>query len=86
MVPGDLLRAGTLDAGDGHRLHWEVHGTPGGKPAVVLHGGPGSGSSAGPPRAFDLDAYRVVQFDQRGCAGGDRPLPVLSDRPRARRG
>jgi proline iminopeptidase len=56
-----------LDVGDGHRLHWEVAGNPDGKPAVVLHGGPGSGSSPRTRRFFDPDVYRVVQFDQRNC-------------------
>jgi proline iminopeptidase len=33
---------GFLDAGEGHRVYWEVHGNPGGEPAVCLHGaGPG---------------------------------------------
>ncbi|GAB3809263.1 hypothetical protein GCM10027605_43730 [Micromonospora zhanjiangensis] len=34
---------GLLDVGDGHFVHWETCGNPDGKPAVVLHGGPGSG-------------------------------------------
>jgi proline iminopeptidase len=56
-----------LDVGDGHRVHWEVRGNPEGKPAVVLHGGPGSGCTDGLLRFFDPDAYRIVLFDQRGC-------------------
>ena len=58
---------GTLDVGNGHHLYWEVSGNPSGKPAVVLHGGPGSGSSPGFRRMFDPAAYRIVQFDQRNC-------------------
>jgi proline iminopeptidase len=58
---------GMLDVGDGNRVHWETSGNPDGKPAVVLHGGPGSGSSPGTRRLFDPSAYRVVQFDQRNC-------------------
>ncbi|MGZ6565217.1 MAG: prolyl aminopeptidase [Solirubrobacteraceae bacterium] len=58
---------GRLDVGDGHSIYWEVRGNPGGKPAVVLHGGPGSGASAGWSDVFDPAAYRVVLFDQRGC-------------------
>ncbi|SFS89456.1 prolyl aminopeptidase [Saccharopolyspora flava] len=58
---------GTLEVGEGHRLHWEVCGNPQGKPAVVLHGGPGSGSTAGTRRFFDPEAYRIVLFDQRMC-------------------
>jgi proline iminopeptidase len=58
---------GQLDVGDGHRLYWEVSGNPRGKPAIVLHGGPGGGSSPGFRRMFDPDAYLIVQFDQRNC-------------------
>ncbi|HET9353795.1 MAG TPA: prolyl aminopeptidase, partial [Sphingomicrobium sp.] len=34
-----------LDVGNGHQLYWERCGTPGAKPAVFLHGGPGAGIS-----------------------------------------
>jgi proline iminopeptidase len=63
---------GLLEAGDGHRVYWEVCGNPNGKPAIFLHGGPGSGCSAGQRRFFDPAAYRAVLFDQRG-AGRSRP-------------
>ncbi|MFD7659815.1 alpha/beta fold hydrolase, partial [Actinosynnema sp. NPDC059797] len=56
-----------LDVGDGHRVYWEVSGNPGGKPALVVHGGPGSGSWPRARRYFDPEAYRIVQFDQRNC-------------------
>jgi len=62
--------------GDGNRVYWESRGDPHGKPAVVLHGGPGSGCSPAWLRYFDLDAYRVVLFDQRGCG---RSTPHASD-------
>jgi len=58
---------GWLKVGDGHSMYWEVRGNPGGKPAVVLHGGPGSGANASWSEVFDPAAYRVVLFDQRGC-------------------
>ena len=64
--------SGTLGAGDGNLLYWEVCGNPDGKPALVLHGGPGSGCTPHHRRYFDPDAYRVVLFDQRGC-GRSRP-------------
>jgi proline iminopeptidase len=63
---------GLLDAGDGQLVYWEVCGNPDGRPAVVLHGGPGSGCTPGWRRYFDPDAYRIVLFDQRGC-GRSRP-------------
>jgi len=56
-----------LDAADGNSVYWETCGNPDGKPAVVLHGGPGSGCSAWHRRLFDPEAYRVALFDQRGC-------------------
>jgi proline iminopeptidase len=65
-----------LDVGDGQAIYWEVSGNPEGKPAVALHGGPGSGSTPGRRRWFDPDRYRLVQFDQRGCG---RSTPHVSD-------
>jgi len=56
-----------LAVGDGNLVYWETCGNPHGKPAVVLHGGPGSGCSPGMRRLFDPDVYRIVLFDQRGC-------------------
>lgn len=56
-----------LPVGDIHRLYVEQCGNPGGKPALVLHGGPGAGCSPAMRRFFDPEAYRVVLFDQRGC-------------------
>jgi proline iminopeptidase len=65
---------GMLDVGDGHRIYWEASGNPDGKPALALHGGPGSGISPGRRRAFDPQAYRFVQFDQRGCGRSTPPV------------
>jgi proline iminopeptidase len=59
--------SGLIDVGDGNCLHWEMGGNRNGFPAVVLHGGPGSGLSAGSRRFFDPQKYRIIQFDQRGC-------------------
>lgn len=59
--------SGMLDVGDGHSLYWERVGTPGGKPAVFLHGGPGGGCSPSHRRLFDPARYDVLLFDQRGC-------------------
>jgi proline iminopeptidase len=58
---------GMLDVGGGDFVYWEACGNPGGKPAVVVHGGPGSGCTDWHRRLFDPRAYRVVLFDQRGC-------------------
>jgi proline iminopeptidase len=58
---------GMLDVGDGQLVYWETCGNPDGKPALVVHGGPGSGSSPWWRRLFDPAAYRIVLFDQRNC-------------------
>ncbi|MEM8924450.1 MAG: prolyl aminopeptidase [Actinomycetota bacterium] len=63
----DPLDGGLLDVGDGHRVFWEISGNRGGKPAVLLHGGPGGGSSPRHRSLFDPERYLLVQFDQRNC-------------------
>jgi proline iminopeptidase len=65
-------QTGMLDVGDGHEIHYERVGRPGGKPAVFLHGGPGGGISPDHRRLFDPELYDVTLFDQRGC-GRSRP-------------
>ena len=76
--PGiDPYDTGRLDVGDGQRIYWEVSGNPAGKPAVLLHGGPGGGSRPGWRRWFDPAAYRIVQFDQRGCGRSTPPVADL---------
>jgi len=67
---------GLLDVGDGNRVYWETRGNPAGRPAVVVHGGPGSGLEGSTGRSFDHDRYRIVLFDQRGCG---RSTPHASD-------
>lgn len=65
--PIEPYRQGMLDVGDGHHVYWELCGNPEGRPAVFLHGGPGSGSSPVHRRLFDPERYNVLLFDQRGC-------------------
>lgn len=38
---------GMLGVGDANSIYWMQSGNPNGVPVVILHGGPGSGSSAG---------------------------------------
>jgi proline iminopeptidase len=63
---------GMLDVGDRNRIYWEACGNQGGKPVVVLHGGPGSGCTPRFRRFFDPSSYHIIQFNQRGC-GRSRP-------------
>ena len=66
---------GMLDVGDGNHVYWETSGNPDGKPAVVLHGGPGSGCTPWARRLFDPALYRIVLLDQRGAG---RSTPAAS--------
>lgn len=65
--PIEPYAQGTLHTDDGHHIYWECCGNPAGKPAIFLHGGPGSGCSADHRRLFDPQKYNVLLFDQRGC-------------------
>jgi len=65
--PNEPYHTGRLDVGNGHSLYWERCGTPGAKPVVFLHGGPGAGCSPDHRRQFDPGRYDILLFDQRGC-------------------
>jgi proline iminopeptidase len=78
--PIEPYESGMLDVGDGHSLYWEVCGNPAGKPAVVLHGGPGGGSTPGrrhlsanttPHLVADIERLRVhLGIDRWLVTGG----------------
>lgn len=76
--PIEPYETGRLKRSGPHDLYWEQSGTPDGRPAVFLHGGPGSGAAPDHRRFFDPAAYRIVIFDQRG-AGRSTPLGELTD-------
>ncbi|MDA8295844.1 MAG: prolyl aminopeptidase [Actinomycetota bacterium] len=77
-VPLEPSEFGYLDVGDGHLVYWETVGSPGGLPAVWLHGGPGAPPSPRTRGNVDPSRYRLVIFDQRGC-GRSRPLASEPD-------
>jgi proline iminopeptidase len=67
-----------LKVSDLHEIHVAEYGNPAGKPAVVLHGGPGAGINTTMPRFHDPAEYRLVLFDQRGC-GRSTPYAELRE-------
>jgi proline iminopeptidase len=68
---------GMLDVGDGNSIYWEAKGNPHGKPALMVHGGPGAGAPiATTGHTFNPEKYRAIVFDQRGCG---RSTPHASD-------
>lgn len=58
---------GRLRVTGGHEVYFELCGNPHGKPALLVHGGPGGGSNATMRRYHDPARYRIILFDQRGC-------------------
>jgi proline iminopeptidase len=69
---------GRLGVSPLHEIYYEECGNPSGKPAVVLHGGPGGGISPFLRQLHDPEAYRIILFDQRGC-GQSTPHAELRD-------
>jgi proline iminopeptidase len=67
-----------LPTGDGHSLYLAQYGNPDRPAAVVLHGGPGSGTQPSVLEWFDLSRQRVVLFDQRG-AGKSLPQGEIAN-------
>ena len=75
--PVEPYRTGHLDM-DGHSIYYEEVGSPSGKPAVFVHGGPGAGAQPFDRRFFNPKQYRAILFDQRG-SGRSRPHASLDD-------
>ena len=75
--PIDPHDHGWLQRESDTRIYWEESGNPAGRPALYLHGGPGSGLGSGAYRQrFDPVAYRIIGLDQRGCG---RSTPAACD-------
>jgi proline iminopeptidase len=74
----DPFAFGWMPTGSVHEVYYEECGAPGGKPIVVLHGGPGGAINPGMRRFFDPGGWRAVLFDQRGC-GKSKPHASLED-------
>lgn len=71
-------RTGWLKVSDLHKIYFEECGNPQGKPAIVLHGGPGGGISPFLRQGHDPAKYRIILFDQRGC-GQSTPHASLTE-------
>jgi proline iminopeptidase len=78
FVETEPLTVGWLPVGGVHEIYYEECGTRSGKPAVVLHGGPGGAINPTMRRFFDPSRWRVALFDQRGC-GKSRPNASLEE-------
>ncbi len=65
--PIEPYAQGRLAVSGGHEIYYEQCGNPHGKPALLVHGGPGGGCNATMRRYHDPSRYRIILFDQRGC-------------------
>ncbi|MBI4716561.1 MAG: prolyl aminopeptidase [Planctomycetes bacterium] len=72
------FETGYLKVSDGHEIYYELCGNREGKPAMLLHGGPGGGSYPTLRRYHDPAKYLIVLHDQRG-AGKSKPYCELRD-------
>ncbi len=71
-------RSGWLKVTGRHDIYYEECGAPSGKPAIIVHGGPGGGCNPAMRRYHDPARYRIVLFDQRGC-GRSTPYASLEE-------
>lgn len=67
-----------LDVDSQHRIYVEESGNPSGIPVILIHGGPGAGTSPAQRSFFDPNRYRIILFDQRGC-GQSTPHACLEN-------
>jgi pimeloyl-ACP methyl ester carboxylesterase len=77
--PIDPFEQGLLDTGDGNLVHWELCGNPFGKPALIVHGGPGSGLSTGQRQWLDPAAIESFSLINAAAAAAlrMRAIPLL---------
>jgi proline iminopeptidase len=71
----DPYNSGWLAVPGGHHIYYEECGSPDGKPALMVHGGPGGGCNPTMRRYHDPARYRIILLDQRGCG---RSTPYAS--------
>jgi proline iminopeptidase len=69
---------GHLKVSDIHQIWYAEYGNPKGVPVVVVHGGPGAGSTPRDMRFFDPKFYRIILFDQRS-SGKSIPSAEMKD-------
>ena len=61
-----------------HTIYFSTYGNKSGKPVLVVHGGPGAGTTPKMSRFFDPRAYYIILVDQRGC-GKSKPFGEIKD-------
>ena len=62
----DPVDMGWLPEEDGHSVAWRAYGQKDQPAIVLLHGGPGAGTSDRMHRLFDPEKWYIITMDQRG--------------------
>lgn len=71
-------KTGYLPVSNLHRIFYQLGGNPGGKPVMVLHGGPGAGCTPRYFSYFNPEKFHIILHDQRGC-GKSTPYGELKE-------
>ena len=69
---------GYLPEEDGHKIYFAEYGNKKGIPVLLFHGGPGGSCKAKKIKGINLNKYRVITLDQRGC-GLSTPLGKIEN-------
>lgn len=79
-MSAEPTRSELLDLDDGRQLAWAEFGEPGGRPAILLHGAPGSRLACPDVAATVTAGVRLITFDRPGTGGSDpHPFHRLTD-------
>jgi len=70
--------SGNLKVSKIHKIYYQQCGNPKGIPAIYIYGGPGGMLKDKHTRYFDLEKFRVIQYEQRGC-GKAEPQGEIKD-------
>jgi pimeloyl-ACP methyl ester carboxylesterase len=80
MISASPARQGEIELDDGRRLAYAEFGDLDGRPAVLLHGNPGSRLICPDVDATAAAGVRLVTFDRPGFGGSDpRPFHQVAD-------
>lgn len=71
--------SGYLAVEEPHEIYWEQSGNPDGEPILMIHGGPGAGTSPVHRQYFDPNHYRIIMFDQRGAGKSTPPVCLINN-------
>lgn len=61
------FNTGYLPEKDKHKVYYAQYGNPNGEAVILFHGGPGSKSKPKHVKPYDLEKFRIITLDQRGC-------------------